>query len=71
MQPLWRMEIATGECWRVQKNQEITIYDMETDGEWMYTCVPWSEEQVCWRLVYDESGRPTAFELVSEDIAAW
>lgn len=67
---LWCMEIATGECWQVQKNQEITIYDMETDGEWMYTCVPWSEEQVCWRLVYDESSRPTALELVSGDIAA-
>lgn len=67
---LWCMEIATGECWRVQKNHEITIYDMETDGEWMFTCVPWSEEQVCWRLGYDESGRPTTLELVSEDIAA-
>lgn len=65
---LWCMEIATGECWRVQKNQEITIYDMETDGEWMFTCVPWSEEQVCWRLVYDESGRPAILELVSGDI---
>ena len=65
---LWCMEIATGECWQVQKNREITIYDMVTDGEWMYTCVPWSEEQVCWRLVYDESGRPAILELVSEDI---
>lgn len=67
---LWCMEIATGECWQVQKNHETTIYDMETDGEWMFTCVPWSEEQVCWRLAYDESGRPTALELVSGDIAA-
>ena len=67
---LWCMEVATGECWQVQKDSEITIYDMETDGVWMFTCVPWSEEQVCWRLVYDEGGRPVAVELISGDIAA-
>lgn len=67
---LWCMEIATGECWQVKKSHEITIYDMVTDGKLMFTCVPWSEEHVCWKLAYDESGRPAALELVSENIGA-
>lgn len=67
---LWCMEVATGECWQVKKSHEITIYGMVTDGELMFTCVPWSEEHVCWRLTYDETGRPVALELVSEDIGA-
>lgn len=65
---LWCLEVATGESWQVEKDDSIVIYDMVTDGEWMFTCVPWSGEHVCWRLIYDESGRPAALELVSRDI---
>ena len=75
---VWCMEIATGEYWQLEIEmgdsednsavRKVLAYDMETDGELLFTCAPWSSEQMCWRIIYDESGRPKALQLVSGDI---
>ena len=75
---VWCMEIATGEYWQLEIEMgdfednsavsKVLAYDMETDGELLFTCAPWSSEQMCWQIIYDEAGRPKALQLVSGDI---
>lgn len=62
------LDIRTGESWVLETDADIAAYSFTTDGEYMYTCVPWDDWQACWKMVYDESGRPVALELVDEDI---
>ncbi len=75
---VWCMEIATGEYWQLEiemgdltdnsAGRKVLAYDMETDGELLFTCAPWRSEQMCWQIIYDEAGRPKALRLVSGDI---
>ena len=65
---IWCAEASTGQRWKLQTDVDCDFYSIVTDGTWMYTCVPWGEEQVCWELAWEE-GRPTALKLVSENIA--
>jgi len=77
---VWCMEIATGEYWQLEieggdpadssDRIKVLAYDMETDGELLFTCAPWSSEQMCWQIIYDEAGRPSALRLISGDIRA-
>ena len=61
----WR----TGESWPLVYDYDgADFYSVVTDGEWFYSCAPWSDEQVCWKLRY-EDGKPVALELVNENAA--
>ena len=51
-------EIASGESWLLTADAELDLYEFVTDGDLFFTCVPWGEEQVAWRLQYDGAGRP-------------
>ncbi len=75
---IWCMEIAAGEYWQLELDMEssgeklpngrVAAYDMATDGELLFTCAPWAKEQTCWRIVYNEEGKPAVLELISADI---
>lgn len=48
----------------------ISVYEMTTDGEYLYTCVPWGDAQTCWRVGYDAKGLPETLTLVCADLRA-
>ena len=62
-------EIATGESWLLTANAELDLYEFVTDGDLFFTCVPWGDEQVAWRLRYDDAGRPTGLTQLSPNVA--
>lgn len=47
---------------------EMDIYTAVTDGVWLYTNVPWSGRTDCWKLVFDDTGKLVALELIASDI---
>ena len=49
-------------------DQDLTLYSVTSDGEYVYSCAPWGEEQIQWKLEYDEIGRPAAMRLVDKNI---
>lgn len=66
---VWCLDWHTGESWPLEFDWDgADFYSLVTDGEWFYSCAPWSDAQTCWRLVY-EAGRPAALALVSENVA--
>ena len=60
-------EIASGESWLL--TAELELYEFVTDGDLFFTCVPWGEEQVAWRLQYDDAGRPVSLTQLSPNVA--
>ena len=62
-------EIATGESWLLTADAELELYEFVTDGDLFFTCVPWGEEQVAWRLQYDDAGRPVSLTQLSPNVA--
>lgn len=62
------VEVATGESWLLKADTEADFHDLATDGVYLYTTAPWDHVQTCWKLVYDNSGKPTGLTLISEDI---
>ena len=64
---VWCLEIATGEQWKLEPSEEWTFYSLASDGDDLYSCVPWDDAQTCWRLIYTD-GKPSGLELVEEDI---
>lgn len=48
----------------------VSVYSMTTDGEYLYTCVPWGSAQTCWRIGYDAEGLPEMLTLVCADLKA-
>ena len=62
-------ELATGESWLLSADAELELYEFVTDGDLFFTCVPWGEEQVAWRLRYDDAGRPTGLTQLSPNVA--
>ena len=66
-------ELASGEEWALPIDREDLngdLYDFASDGTLLYSSAPWAEEQVCWEIVRDESGKPRSLRLLSEDISA-
>ena len=62
-------EIASGESWLLTADAELDLYEFVTDGDLFFTCVPWGEEQVAWRLQYDSAGRPVGLTQLSPNVA--
>lgn len=62
------VEVATGDSWSLEMDAEGDFHDLATDGVYLFTTAPWDHVQTCWKLVYDDSGRPTGMTLISKDI---
>ncbi|MGN1002186.1 MAG: hypothetical protein ACI4PC_05395 [Oscillospiraceae bacterium] len=62
------LNIRSGESWVLAADGDCQAYSFATDGTYFYACVPWDHWQACWRLVYDDTGRPVGLELVDGDI---
>lgn len=62
------MDAYTGEKWKLTADADFNFADLETDGEYLYTCAPWKDIQTCWKIGYDEDGRPVELQLVAENI---
>lgn len=66
------VDAQTGETWllEIEANGKDynEIHNVETDGEYMYTCGPAGGETACWKLIYGEDGKPTAMTLLDGDI---
>lgn len=62
------VEVATGESWILGMDTPGNFLDLATDGNYLYTMAPWAEGQTCWKLEYNEEGRPISISLISEDI---
>lgn len=67
---VWCLALSDGETWKLEANVESAtdFYDLTADRAYLYSCAPWKHEQECWRLEYDEDGRPRGLKLVDGDI---
>lgn len=65
---VWCMDTHTGERWQLPTDTETELYDLTTDGELLFTCVPWNDYQALWRVETDADGRPVALTLLDGDI---
>ena len=68
---VWCTEVSNGETWALQMNISTeNIHDLTTDGVYIYTTAPWANEQSCWQLACDGSGKPIGMKLVSTDVTS-
>ncbi|MBO5071052.1 MAG: hypothetical protein J6C37_11950, partial [Roseburia sp.] len=65
---VWCYDVETEESWILEAEEDLTRYSISADGEYLYSCAPWGEEQILWKIVYDESGRPFSLQLIDENI---
>ena len=65
---VWCYDVETEESWILIADCDATRYSIVSDGEYMYSCAPWDHEQIVWKLIYDEDGRPVEMRLLYEDI---
>lgn len=65
---MWCFEVVTGESWTLEADNDMTFYSLVSDGEYVYSCVPWDDYQAKWKIVYNEDGRPVKMQLVDNDI---
>ena len=65
---IWCLDADTGATWHLTMDAVAPQYEFTTDGIHLYTTAPWAEEQACWRIEYDQTGRPVALLLVSAEI---
>ncbi len=65
---MWCFDIETGESWTLEMDQDLTLYSVTSDGVYVYSCAPWGEAQIQWKLVYDEDGKPAAIQLIDKNI---
>lgn len=63
------VEVATGESWILEMDAPGDFHDLATDGGYLYTMAPWEEGQTCWKLEYNDEGRPIGIILVNENIS--
>ena len=50
------------------ERSEMAIKELPSDGVYVYSCAPWEEAQIQWKLVYDENGKPAAMQLIDKNI---
>ena len=62
------MDAETGQSWPLPMDASTPQYSLTADGTHVYTSAPWADEQACWRIVYDEAGRPSALTLITADL---
>lgn len=66
---VWCMDWRTGESWALEFDWDgADFYSVVTDGEWFWSCAPWSDDQVCWKLVYDGE-RPVGLTIFNKNAA--
>ena len=58
--------IHSGEIFRLACDADRDVYELETDGRYLYTTAPWADGQVCWRIEYDADGRPDRLVHVAD-----
>jgi hypothetical protein len=65
---IWCTEVSTAETWELTRDADIDFHDLESDGKYIYSTAPWKEEQTCWKIIYNNSGKPESLELVNADL---
>ena len=64
------VEIATGESWVLTSEGDTTnVYDIATDGTYLYASAPWSEQQSAWRIERDHTGKPVGITLLNPNLS--
>lgn len=62
-------DITTGETWKLNVDTHTDdLYDLRTDGQYLYSTAPWNDGHMCWELIYDANGKPISIKLIEEDI---
>ena len=64
---IWCYDSDTGERWQLKIDSECAFYEFVNDENILYSCVPWSEEQTAWKIVY-EGSRPVSLQLMDNNI---
>ena len=63
------VDITTGEIWTLDVDTYTDdLYDLRTDGQYLYSTAPWDDGHMCWKLVYNENGKPIGIKLIEKDI---
>lgn len=66
---VWCLNWRTGKSWPLEFDWDgADFYSVVTDGEWFWSCAPWSNAQVCWKLVYD-GDQPVGLSLFDQNAA--
>jgi len=65
---VWCLDEKTGDTWALEADADREIYEFTTDGDYLYSCVPWGDSQTCWKLGFDDAGKPVSMTLVSDDL---
>lgn len=60
--------VATGDSWLLEADAEGYFHDLATDGVYLYSTAPWDHVQTCWKIIYDEMGKPMGLKLIEQDI---
>ena len=67
------VDARTGESWflEIEANgmEYKEMHNVESNGEYMYTCGPAGGETALWKLVYDDNGKPIGMYLIDNDIS--
>lgn len=67
-QEIWCMDIRTEECWKLEMDTEMELYELATDGVHLFTCVPWDGYQALWKVERDSTGRSKKLILLDANI---
>lgn len=64
---IWCYDTDSGERWQLTIDAESEFYEFTNDNQLLYSCVPWSEKQTAWEIVF-ESNKPVALHLIDSNI---
>ena len=64
---IWCYDTDTGERWQLKIDAESEFYAFTNDDQTLYSCVPWSEEQTAWQIIY-EGNKPVSLRLIDNNI---
>ena len=64
---IWCYDTDTGERWQLGIDAESEFYAFTNDDQMLYSCVPWSEEQTAWQIIY-EGNKPVSLRLIDNNI---
>lgn len=63
------VEVSNGDSWILEMDAETEdLHDLATNGIQLYTMAPWAEEQMCWEIVFDGTGKPVGLTQIAESI---
>lgn len=62
------VEVATGDSWLLEADAEGHFHDLATDGVYLYTTAPWDHVQTCWKIIFNDMGKPVGLTLIEQDI---